>query len=63
MKKPASAPRALPPQTRGPLFHLASAWRAAEDLGGRPPAPAATSRFAFEAAAHPPRRSDDRRNR
>jgi hypothetical protein len=63
MKKPASVPRALPLNPRGPLFHLASAWRAAEDLGGRPPAPAPTSRFGFDAVAHPPRRSDDRRNR
>ncbi len=63
MKKPAAISRALPLTTRGPLFFLASAWRAAEDLGGRPAAPAPTSRFVFDGVARPPRRADNRRNR
>jgi hypothetical protein len=63
MKKPAAAPRARPMTTRGPLFSLASAWRAAEDFGGRPSAPAPTSRLAFDAVAPPLRQPDDPRNR
>ena len=62
MKKPA-ATRAVPLTTRGPLFSLASAWRAAEEVGGRPSAPAPTNRPAFDAVAHPARRPDDPRNR
>lgn len=63
MKKTLDATRVAPQAARGPLFSLASAWRAAEDLGGRPSAPAPTNRLLFDPLSHPPRRLDDRGNR
>jgi hypothetical protein len=49
MKKPVGATRVVPQAARGPLFSLATAWRAAEDLGGRPTDPAPSNRLAWGA--------------
>lgn len=55
MKKPVGATRVVPQAARGPLFSLATAWRAAEDLGGRPSDPAPDHRPGWGADIGPRR--------
>jgi hypothetical protein len=55
MKKPVGATRVVPQAARGPLFSLATAWRSAEELGGRPADPGPSNRPAWNATAGPQR--------
>jgi hypothetical protein len=52
-KQSIAAARVVPQGARGPLFSLAAAWRAAEDLGGRPADPAPSTRSAGAPSAGP----------
>jgi hypothetical protein len=59
MKKPVHDSRVVVRAPQGPLFSLASAWRAAENRGTRTAEPAPRCRTARSAAMPPQRPTDE----